>query len=91
MFRSGLDTGKHDEAVWAVSWQPSQHSDDPIFYSVSSDGRIGLWTLTKSAMIFEEVAKLKMTCHSKMSNASFNTQKTNLHGGCSLHFNKVFN
>lgn len=50
---------KHSDPVWQVRWSrdPLQSS---VFFSVSSDGRVSSWTLSKNEMLHELVVELKL-------------------------------
>ena len=44
---STAKNGKHTDPVWQVKWQKDDLDGNMNFYSVSSDGRVVCWTLSK--------------------------------------------
>ena len=42
---------KHSEPVWQVTWQKDDLDDHANFVSVSTDGRVSVWTLLKTEII----------------------------------------
>jgi dynein intermediate chain 1, axonemal len=48
--RSSAAVGGHSEPVWQVAWESGDSSKSLQMYSVSSDGRVLLWTMSKSAL-----------------------------------------
>lgn len=50
LIKSTVKTGKHSDVVWQVSWQPESISQSLTFFSVSSDGRVTSWTLSKNEL-----------------------------------------
>ncbi|KAH9524710.1 hypothetical protein Btru_027600 [Bulinus truncatus] len=56
--RCTAKNGKHTDPVWQVRWQKDDADNNMNFYSISSDGRICLWTILKNEMIFQDVIKL---------------------------------
>ena len=57
IYVSTLKTKKHSDAIWEVHW--NDEFAKPNFNSVSSDGKVFNWTLTKEKLECEEVFKLK--------------------------------
>lgn len=57
IYLSSLKTKKHSDAVWEIHW--NAENAKPNFNSVSSDGRVFNWTLTKEKLECEELFKLK--------------------------------
>ncbi|XP_057303702.1 dynein intermediate chain 2, ciliary-like [Hydractinia symbiolongicarpus] len=53
--------GKHTDPVWEVRWQPDNLDGNLNFYSVSSDGRVVLWTIIKSELHYTDVIQLRIT------------------------------
>ena len=47
IFHSTVKTGKHTDPVWEVCWQEEDLAKNLNFFSISSDGRVTLWTLAK--------------------------------------------
>ncbi|XP_059161698.1 dynein intermediate chain 2, ciliary-like isoform X2 [Physella acuta] len=56
--RCTAKNGKHTDPVWQVRWQKDDADNNMNFYSISSDGRICLWTILKNEMIFQDVIRL---------------------------------
>ncbi|BFY97571.1 hypothetical protein BsWGS_00610 [Bradybaena similaris] len=56
--RSTPKNGKHTDPVWQVRWQKDDADNNMNFYSISSDGRICLWTILKNELIFQDVIRL---------------------------------
>jgi dynein intermediate chain 1 len=56
-----VKTGKHTDPVWQVKWAPLDLSEKDLkFYSVSSDGRVTRWQMSKSELVFQDVMELKL-------------------------------
>tara|TARA_B110000977_G_scaffold189155_4_gene258269 strand:+ start:997 stop:3066 length:2070 start_codon:yes stop_codon:yes gene_type:complete len=56
-----VKTGKHTDPVWQVKWAPVDLSEKDLkFYSVSSDGRVTRWTMSKSELVYQDVMELKL-------------------------------
>lgn len=60
IFESTVRTGKHKDPVWQVAWQEEDLSKTLSFASVSSDGRVTLWTMSKSELQHQDVMELKL-------------------------------
>mmetsp|Transcript_8877 Transcript_8877/g.29606 ORF Transcript_8877/g.29606 Transcript_8877/m.29606 type:complete len:619 (+) Transcript_8877:95-1951(+) len=59
--RCDVKTGKHTDPVWQVKWAPLDLSEKDLkFYSVSSDGRVTRWQMSKSELVFQDVMELKL-------------------------------
>eukprot|EP00898_Chlorokybus_atmophyticus_P006622 jgi/Chlat1/6961/Chrsp52S06647 len=58
MVESGGATGKHLDPVWALSWVDMGHDRPESLVSVSSDGRLTLWSL-KKGLECSDLMKLK--------------------------------
>jgi dynein intermediate chain 1, axonemal len=62
IFSSDIRSGKHTDPVWEVRWASDDGSaKDLSFYSVSSDGKVANWIMTKSELKMELVMALKLT------------------------------
>jgi dynein intermediate chain 1 len=62
IFASDIRSGKHTDPVWEVKWAADDGSaKDLAFYSVSSDGKVANWIMTKSELKMELVMSLKLT------------------------------
>lgn len=89
MYEADFETGKHNDPAWQVTWQPDESGGKLEFCSVSTDGLIAQWTLTKSEMIFDEVMRLKVLPRSGEPQVEESTTLEHLAGGCCLDFKKV--
>lgn len=58
LFVSTARNGKHTEPVWQVCWQRTD-SHELEFCSVSSDGRVTLWTVSKNELSFRDLLSLR--------------------------------
>jgi dynein intermediate chain 1, axonemal len=50
----------HFDAPCSFSLQPEDLAKNLNFYSISSDGRVTLWTLAKSNLEYSDLMKLKL-------------------------------
>ena len=82
IYKSTVETGTHTEPVWQVSWEKADTQKALQFYSVSSDGKVLLWALSKSNLEPELAMSLRMESRDDDDGG-------NLAGGCSFDFNKV--
>ena len=89
IFSSTVKTGKHTDPVWQVYWQEEDLSKALNFFSVSSDGRVTLWTMSKSELQFQDVMELKLVGSAKDTDPDDDTSLGSLAGGCSFDFNKT--
>jgi dynein intermediate chain 1 len=57
-------SGKHSDPVWQVCWRHDPHnlsySKEFNFYSISSDGKVANWSMSKSELKMEPVMFLKL-------------------------------
>jgi dynein intermediate chain 1 len=60
LISSTVKTGKHSDVVWEVSWQQEAITQALSFFSVSSDGRVTNWTLSKNELQCTDVMLLKV-------------------------------
>ncbi|GFO14080.1 dynein intermediate chain 1, axonemal [Plakobranchus ocellatus] len=58
--RCTAKNGKHTDPVWQVRWQKDDADNNMNFYSISSDGRICLWTILKNEMVYQDVIHLSL-------------------------------
>ena len=65
IFMSDIRTGKHTDPVWQVRWQAEDLANDKSFFSVSSDGRVASWAMSKNELKMEPVMMLKLTSTQK--------------------------
>lgn len=59
LYVSTVKTGKHMDPVWEVRW--SKDESNLQCFSISSDGRVTAWSLSKNELAFADVMKLSMT------------------------------
>ncbi|KAL7995424.1 putative WD40/YVTN repeat-like-containing domain superfamily, WD40-repeat-containing [Plasmopara halstedii] len=81
-----IKTGKHMDPVWQVIWQEEDLAKELNFYSISSDGRVANWILSKNELKMEPVMQLKLVAAAKddPEDASI----SGLAGGCCFDFNR---
>ena len=91
IYASSVRTGKHTDPVWQISWQIEEMGKDLSFYSISTDGSVLNWTMSKNELIMEPIMLLKLA-HATRKNDLLEqeTNKTGLAGGCCFDFNKKF-
>eukprot|EP00163_Fabomonas_tropica_P028063 TRINITY_DN5620_c0_g1_i2.p1 TRINITY_DN5620_c0_g1~~TRINITY_DN5620_c0_g1_i2.p1 ORF type:complete len:700 (-),score=180.55 TRINITY_DN5620_c0_g1_i2:218-2317(-) len=88
IFQSTAKTGKHTDPVWQVYWQEEDLAKNLNFFSISSDGRVTLWTLSKNELQFTDVLHLKLTSTDKDADAEDDAALSGLAGGCCFDFNQ---
>lgn len=59
IYMSTVKTGKHTDPVWEIHW--SKDEANLHFFSISSDGRVTSWTLSKNELLHSDVMKLTMS------------------------------
>ncbi|CAD7695357.1 unnamed protein product [Ostreobium quekettii] len=89
VYQSTIKNGKRSDPVWQVSWQPDESSKLPQFYSVSSDGHVDLWTVTKAELMHEEVLSLRMVPRAGDGEAGGEARAGSLARGCCFDFSKA--
>eukprot|EP00899_Mesostigma_viride_P011545 jgi/Mesvir1/20391/Mv12295-RA.1 len=89
IFASTVKTGKHTDPVWQVVWQEDDLSKALNFFSVSSDGRVTLWIMSKSELQYQDVMELKLTSSLRELEPEDETTLGSLAGGCSFDFNRT--
>jgi len=87
--QSTVKNGKHTDPVWQVSWQEEDLSKSLNFFSVSSDGRVTLWTMSKSELVYQDVMELKLVSNAADRDPDDDTTLGSLAGGCCFNFNKT--
>ena len=65
IYSSSIRTGKHNDPVWQVHWQKEELGKELNFYSISSDGRVANWSMSKNELKMEPVMHLKIMNPSK--------------------------
>jgi dynein intermediate chain 1 len=86
IYSSSIRTGKHTDPVWQVHWQEADLAKELNFFSISSDGQVASWIMSKNELKMEPVMQLKL-----VSNARDDPEEVNLSGlagGCCFSFNK---
>ena len=90
IYQTTNKSGKHTDPVWQVSWQEEDLSKSLQFYTVSSDGKVSLWTLMKNGELEQqEVMELKPVSNEVASDLDEEAALGTLNGGCSFDFNKT--
>jgi len=90
IFQSTVRTGKHTDPVWQVSWQTEDVQKALSFTSISSDGRVTLWTMSKNELQFADVMELKLVAAGDgFGDEDDETALSGLAGGCCIDFNKT--
>lgn len=79
---------KHTDPVWQVHWQEEDLAKDINFYSVSSDGRVTNWIMSKNELINEEVMELKLVPR-KEEELEDDSSLVGLSGGTCFDFNRA--
>jgi len=88
IFQSTVKTGKHTDPVWEVCWQEEDLAKNLNFFSISSDGRVTLWTLGKNNLEFSDVMELKLVSSGQEAQADDEASLCGLAGGCCFDFNR---
>ena len=60
LYCSTIKSGKHNDPVWQVQWQEEEIGKDLHFLSISSDGQVASWTMSKNELKMELVMPLKL-------------------------------
>jgi dynein intermediate chain 1, axonemal len=66
IYTSSIKTGKHTDPVWQVHWQKEDFAKELNFYSISSDGRVANWIMSKNELKMEPVMELKLVSNTKV-------------------------
>lgn len=94
IYSANVRTGKHNDPVWQVFWQVDELQKALQIVSISSDGRVLLWTLNKSELTHEVIMKLKLDKSTEPGAATANadadedTHVAGTAGGCCMDFSK---
>ena len=86
LYSSSIKTGKHTDPVWQVHWQEEDLAKELNFYSISSDGRVANWLMSKNELKMEPVMALKLAGGEAESPEG---SLSGLAGGCCFDFNRV--
>eukprot|EP00633_Aureoumbra_lagunensis_P008834 CAMPEP_0197315264 /NCGR_PEP_ID=MMETSP0891-20130614/37417_1 /TAXON_ID=44058 ORGANISM="Aureoumbra lagunensis, Strain CCMP1510" /NCGR_SAMPLE_ID=MMETSP0891 /ASSEMBLY_ACC=CAM_ASM_000534 /LENGTH=561 /DNA_ID=CAMNT_0042804125 /DNA_START=324 /DNA_END=2009 /DNA_ORIENTATION=- len=60
IYASSIKTGKHTDPVWQVTWQVEDLAKELNFFSISSDGNVANWTMSKNELKMEQIMQLKL-------------------------------
>mmetsp|Transcript_9642 Transcript_9642/g.39331 ORF Transcript_9642/g.39331 Transcript_9642/m.39331 type:complete len:647 (-) Transcript_9642:1447-3387(-) len=88
IYSSSIRTGKHTDPVWQVQWQVEDVAKELNFFSISSDGNVANWTMSKNQLKMEPVMQLKLVGVSK--DEPEDSLLSGLAGGCCFDFNHAF-
>lgn len=88
IFQSTVKTGKHTDPCWEVSWQEEDLAKNLNFFSISSDGRVTLWTLGKNSLEHSDVMELKLVSSVDEAQTDEEAALIGLAGGCCFDFNR---
>ncbi|KAH9157643.1 hypothetical protein AeRB84_000516 [Aphanomyces euteiches] len=86
IYTSTIKTGKHTDPVWQVNWQEEDLAKELNFFSISSDGRVANWIMSKNELKMEPVMQLKLV--STVKDDPEETSLSGLAGGCCFDFNR---
>ncbi|ETW00348.1 hypothetical protein H310_06996 [Aphanomyces invadans] len=86
IYTSTIKTGKHTDPVWQVNWQEEDLAKELNFFSISSDGRVANWIMSKNELKMEPVMQLKLV--NTVKDDPEETSLSGLAGGCCFDFNR---
>lgn len=86
IYSSTIRTGKHTDPVWQVHWQEEDLAKELNFFSISSDGQVASWIMSKNELKMEPVMQLKLLSTTRDDPDEVNL--SGLAGGCCFDFNK---
>jgi len=86
IYSSTISTGQHKDPVWQVHWEKEELGENLNFYSISSDGNVFNWSMSKNELKMEPVIQLKFIPLAK--NDSEEMAITGLASGCCFDFNR---
>ncbi|KAL1499669.1 hypothetical protein AB1Y20_011866 [Prymnesium parvum] len=95
IYQSTVKSGKHTDPVWEVCWQEEDLAKNLNFFSISSDGRVTLWTLAKSELECSDLMQLKLEPGASLMGKQSNEMEEEdaslmgLAGGCCFDFSKL--
>ena len=77
VLESTFTSGKHSDAVWEVVWVDKGSERGEALVSVSSDGRVSLWTMSKGLENSDLIKLKRLASHKKAAPAAqqANTKK----------------
>lgn len=74
------------DPVYGVKWTEEEVAKEPSFYSISSDGQVANWSMSKSSLKMEPMMQLKLMLNDK-DEADEDATLSGLAGGCCFAFN----
>eukprot|EP01062_Namystynia_karyoxenos_P082303 TRINITY_DN924_c0_g2_i2.p1 TRINITY_DN924_c0_g2~~TRINITY_DN924_c0_g2_i2.p1 ORF type:complete len:657 (+),score=272.15 TRINITY_DN924_c0_g2_i2:85-2055(+) len=86
IYQSTVKTGKHTDPVWQVYWAKEEGGKQLSFYSVSSDGRVTQWMLSKNELQHANVTELKITEGASGDKDDLDASLAGLSGGTCFDF-----
>jgi dynein intermediate chain 1 len=86
IYTSSIRTGKHTDPVWQVFWQEEDLAKELNFFSISSDGQVASWIMSKNELKMEPVMQLKLVATTRDDPDEVNL--SGLAGGCCFDFNR---
>jgi dynein intermediate chain 1 len=86
IYSSSIRTGKHTDPVWQVHWQEEDLAKELNFFSISSDGQVASWIMSKNELKMEPVMQLKLVATARDDPDEVNL--SGLAGGCCFDFNR---
>jgi dynein intermediate chain 1 len=86
IYSSSIRTGKHTDPVWQVHWQEEDLAKELNFYSISTDGQVASWIMSKNELKMEPVMQLKLVATARDDPDEVNL--SGLAGGCCFDFNR---
>lgn len=86
IFQSTIKSGKHTDPVWQVGWQDDDMGKNLNFFSISSDGRVTNWTLSKNELQYSNVLELKLVGGDEGSEMDTDSALAGLAGGVCFDF-----
>ena len=89
IYVSTIKTGKHTDPVWDVKWQDDDIAKQLGFMSISSDGRVANWLMSKNSLIMETAMSLKLVNSEQGEMGDEDVGLSGLASGCCFDFNKA--
>mmetsp|Transcript_40851 Transcript_40851/g.65618 ORF Transcript_40851/g.65618 Transcript_40851/m.65618 type:complete len:688 (+) Transcript_40851:256-2319(+) len=86
IYVSTIKTGKHTDPVWQVRWQEEDIAKELGFFSISTDGQVSNWIMSKSSLKMEPMMQLKLIGNEK-DEPDEEATLSGLAGGCCFDFN----
>ena len=89
IYVSTIKTGKHTDPVWGIKWQDDDVAKQLGFMSISSDGRVANWLMSKNSLIMETAMSLKLVTGSTDDIVDEDGGLSGLASGCCFDFNRA--